>query len=156
MTNNDVNIDLVGDEELMKVLTSLPYKLQQKTLKKITNNAARTLVSPLRSEIPKRQTNLVNKGANKKFHPPGLGKKSIGTKYGKSRKSAVVFLGPKGPKGDYMRDPWYLKFFEYGARGKNRNLIIAKFFERRLKDVEDHMAKSIRTILTKEFNKLKK
>jgi hypothetical protein len=153
---NDIDIKLVGDKELQKVFSGLENKLQHKQLKKVVGNVAQTVVTPLRREIPKRTTGLANTGANKKWHPPGLGKKSIGKKVGRSRKNAVYFVGPKGPVGDYMRDPWYLKFWEYGAYGKNRNLKIKKFFERNLVRMEDRMAKSMRVIMEREMKKARK
>lgn len=153
---SDINIKLVGDKELLRVFSGLDFKLQQKSLKKVVGNAAQSLVGPLRSEIPKRTTGIANTGKNAKWHPPGLAKKSISKKLGRSRRSAVYFVGPKGPVGDYMRDPWYLKFWEYGARGKNRNLIIKRFFERNLRNTEKLMAKSVRIIMEKEMKKARR
>lgn len=152
---NDIDVKLIGDKELMKVLAGLEFKLQQKTLKKVVGNAAQTLVRPLRNEIPKRTTGLVQ-GKNSKWHPSGLGKKSIGKKVGRSKRSAVYFVGPKGPKGDYLRDPWYLKFWEFGAYGKNRNMKITRFFERNLKNTGAMMIKSIRVIMEREMKKGRK
>jgi hypothetical protein len=155
--SKDVNIDLVGDDELLRVFRELNKKVQKPLLKRIVGDASqKTLVSPLKREIPKRTTNLVNTGRNARWHPPGLGKKSITKKIGKSKKSVVYFVGPGGPVGDYKRDPFYLKWFEYGAYGKNRTLTFLNFYKRNINTTERHLEKSLRTIIGRIMKKARK
>jgi len=153
---SDIDVNLLGDDELYQVFNGLEYKTQRKFLKKVVGNAAQTIVPGLKKEIPKRTTNLVNAGNSNKFHSPGLGRKSIGKKIGRSKKNVVWFVGPKGPKGDYKRDPFYLKWIEFGAYGKNRNLYITRYLKRNLKKVENHFEKSMRIIIQREMKKARK
>lgn len=82
----DFDIVLVGDEELMKALTSLDYKTQQKYNKRIVRDAARaTIVDRLRKAAPR--------------GPTGNLKKSMGIVTGKSKRSAVMFAGPRMSHG---------------------------------------------------------
>jgi len=149
---SDVDIELVGDQELSRVFASLDYKLQQKSLKKVVGNVAQGFVAPLKREMPIRKTALTPGGH--KWHPPGLGRRSIGKKVGRSKKSAVYFLGPKGPRGDYMKDPFYLKFWEYGQG--NSRLTINRFFESNLTNMEAKLSRSIRIIMEREMKKARK
>lgn len=78
---NDVNISLVGDEELLQIIRSLDYAVQQKVLKKVVRDVAnKTFVKGLRSAAPKRT---------------GALRSSMGAITGKSKKNAVAFAGPR-------------------------------------------------------------
>ena len=48
---SDIDVTLLGDEELMKVLTSLDYKLQQKTLKRVVSDSANPMVKEIRKRV---------------------------------------------------------------------------------------------------------
>lgn len=79
---NDIDISLVGDEELLRTLQQLDYKLQQRVLKKVLSDAARnTIVKELKRESPVGST--------------GNLQRSMGVVPGKSKKNAVVFAGPR-------------------------------------------------------------
>lgn len=78
---NDININLVGDQELMNALTSLEYKTQHKFLKRIVKDTAtKTIAKALKQASPSQSGNL---------------KRSMGAVSGKSKKSAFAFAGPR-------------------------------------------------------------
>lgn len=157
---NDVDIKLIGDEELMQALTAADYKTQHKVLKKIVRDTAnKTLVKPLRQATPVKTGTL---------------KSSMGALSGKSRRSAVAFAGPrtggkykgyvarilensKGkdrePKGYALSTPW-------GPRRRvgplKRNKFVEPTLKAHLRDAENHFIKSIRTILEREFRRARK
>jgi hypothetical protein len=77
---SDINIDLIGDEELLRALGNLDQKTQQKELKRILRDTAtQTFVKRLRQAAPPSQTL----------------KKSYGHVTGKSRRVATIFAGPR-------------------------------------------------------------
>lgn len=158
---NDIDIKLVGDQELMKVLTNLEYKTQHKVLKRVVGDAAqKTMVGPIRSVTPVRSGTL---------------KSSVGKKAGKSKRSAVVFAGPlmggkhkgyvanilehgKGTKrtpknSKALSTPWGPRMSVAGIKAKPfvRPTILAN-----LKNAENHIFKSIRTIMEREMKKARK
>ncbi len=152
MMTNDIDIDLIGDKELFAALNALDFKTQQKELKKVVGNAAQTLVKPTKAVIPRRTTNLTQ-GGSKKWHPPGTGKRSIGKKAGKSKRSAVVFVGPRTNTGNYKTDGYFLKWWERGTRFKVGTQKIESVYRANLKNVENHMIKSLRIIWTRAMKK---
>jgi len=157
---NDVNITLVGDEELMKVLTNLDYKTQHKVLKRITKDTAqKTLVGPLRQASPYRTGTL---------------RASMGSLSGKSKRTAVAFAGPrmggkhkgyvanilehsKGmkriPKGAALNTPWGPR---KSVKGFRKIVFVVPTLKRHLKDAENYFTKSIRTIMEREMKKARK
>jgi hypothetical protein len=152
--SNDIDIKLLGDQELMNVLTGLEYKTQQRVLKKIVNDAANVLVKPTKAVIPTRRTKIQPSG--QKWHPPGAGRKSIGKKMGRSSRSAVVFVGPRTNTNNYHTDGWYLRFWEKGTKKWMGTNAIISVYRSRLKDVENHMVVSLRKIFMREMNKARK
>ena len=77
---NDIDLTLIGDEELIKALEGLDYRTQQNSLKRILRDTAtQTFVKSLRQDAPASQTL----------------KKSMGHVTGKSRRVATVFAGPR-------------------------------------------------------------
>ena len=149
---NDIDINLIGDEELFAALNALDYKTQQKELKKVVSNASNVLVKPTKAVIPKRTTNLTH-GKQKKWHPPGTGKKSIGKKAGRSKRSAVYFVGPRTGTGNYNTDGYYLKWWERGTKHRIGTHKIEGAYRANLRNVENHMIKSLRIIWTRAMKK---
>lgn len=169
---SDINIDLIGDKELLNVLNGLEYRTQQKFLKKVVRDSAKPMVTEIRNRTPvgKRVS-----GSSFSVLPTGNLKKSIGTKDGRSKKSAVVFVGPriggkhkgnianilehaKGsrrvPKsGQFLKTPW-------GPRRSvapiKRVVFVRPSILKTLKTVENGMFKSIRTIMLREMKKARK
>ena len=79
--SKDVDIRLMGDRELMQALSNMEYATQQKYLKAILRDAStKTMVPLLRNAVPVKTGNL---------------RKSMGSVPGKSRRNAVVFVGPR-------------------------------------------------------------
>lgn len=152
---NDVSVDLLGDEDLFKVLNGLEYKAKHKFLKKVVSDAAQVLVKPTRAVIPIRKTNL--KPSNSKYwHTPGTGRKSIGKKAGKSKRSAVSFVGPRTGTGNPSTDGYYLKWWERGTKFRTGSRKIEGAYRSNLKRVENNMVVSLRKIMKKEMNKARK
>jgi len=114
---NDMDIELLGDEELMRVLKRLPEKVGRKVLSRVQSDAANPMVKEIRANAPVGKTRNL--------------RKSIGKVKGRSRRSPVLFVGPrtgggaktthkgfianilensKGqrrtPKGQYLATPW--------------------------------------------------
>jgi len=78
---NDVDIKLIGDNELAEALRSLDYATQQRELKKILRDAAnKTVVAHLKRVAPVRT---------------GALRASMGVITGKSKRKATVFAGPR-------------------------------------------------------------
>jgi hypothetical protein len=152
--SNDIDIKLLGERELMDVLTGLEYKVQHRVLKKVVNDAANVLVKPTRAVIPIRKTKMQPSG--QKWHPPGTGKKSIGKKAGRSTKNAVVFVGPRTKTNNYHTDGWYLRFWEKGTRKWRGTNAILSVYRSKLKDVENHMSISLKKIFEREMRKVRK
>jgi len=152
-TMSDVDIELIGDEELLAVLKDLDYKTQHRFLKRIVSDSANIHVKAARRAIPVRRTKLTASG--QKWHPPGAGKKSIGKKMGKSRRTATVFVGPRTNTGSYHNDGWFLKFWEYGTKNSPPNMGITAAYHANKQAVEDNMINSVRKIITRTWNKLR-
>jgi HK97 gp10 family phage protein len=148
---NDVDIKLVGDNELLSVLKELDYKTQQRVLKRVVSDAANIYVKAIKAVIPVRRTTRVASG--EKWHPPGTGKKSPYKKMGKSKSVATVFVGPRTRTGDYSTDAWYLRFWEYGTKHSPPHMRIQATYAANKERVESNMMNSIRTIITKIWNK---
>lgn len=180
MTTDGVDIKLVGDEELNQVLTNLDYKTQHKVLKRVVNDAAqKTIVKAVKAAAP------VGKGVKgTQFSSIGTGnlKRSIGTVSGKSKRSAVVFAGPRTKSKYQKRTSTNMGFvaniIEHG-KNKRRVPTTAKALSTpwgprksvkgiparpfvkpnilsQLKPAENHIFKSIRTIMEREMKKARK
>ena len=157
---SDMSIDLIGDEELLKIIHVLEVKTQHKVLKKVVGDVAqKTYVKELRKATPVKSGNL---------------RRSMGKVAGKSKKNATVFAGPRmggAHKG------WVANILEH-AKDKRRvpkgqSLVWRGFhfksvgpikkrthFKRTLLSTErlanEHMFKSIRTIMEREIKKFAK
>lgn len=167
---NDIDIRLVGDEELLKALHNADYKTQHKVLKKIVRDVGnKTLVKPMRAAAPNRTGTL---------------RKSIGVVAGKSKRNAVMFVTPRvtGKYEGYVAN--IFEHYDGGKRepgtdkytGKKRKRprtphgirrhsgvmttkykgFVEKTYDRHLKDAEDYFIKSVRTIWEREFKRARK
>jgi hypothetical protein len=174
----DMDITLIGDEELTRVLRNLDYKTQHKVLKRIVNDASqKTIAKELKAKAPNRSGRL---------------KASMGTKAGKSKRSAVSFVGPRVPGGSkdkitntnqgYIANviefnkgqkrypgfdkkkgeirkrpkaPWGVRLHS-GVMPTTKKGFIKRAVESQMKPAEMHIIKSLRTIMVREMNKARK
>jgi len=159
---NDVDIKLIGDEELMRVLYNLEYKTQHKVLKKIVRDAGqKTMVRELKQRTP--------------VGPTGNLKRSMGIVQGRSKRSAVAFAGPrmsstyKGYIANILehskgqrRYPKSTKALmtPWGPRKSvgplRRQVFVRPSLISQLRPAELHIIKSLRTIMEREMRKARK
>ena len=156
-TNKEIDIQVLGVEELMKVLTNLEYKTQHKTLKKITNDVARNVfLPPLRNA-----------------HPYQVIKDSMGVKSGKSKRNAVSFVGPRmgGTKKQLSEGKGHVGYLanivEYNKyqdrktkKGASRGRTPLKgragiriAYKRNMSKAEAYFTVAIRKIIQREWNR---
>lgn len=170
--SNEINIQVLGIDELLKVLSNLDYKTQQKELKKITNDVGRKVfVQPMKAA-----------------HPYSVIKRSIGIKTGKNRKNAVTFVGPRMGGNENQRasgnySGWLANIIEFN-KGEQRYPKIdkrtgprkrpktpdgirihsgimpltgkgemAKAIINNLKRAESYFSKSVRDVIQREWNR---
>lgn len=92
---NDLDIKLIGDEALMKLLRSLPGKMGKNIVQSAWVRAAKPIKQVMKQSLPE---------------DSGTAKRSITTVRGKSFKSPTVFIGPrKGGSKKSSRDASFLK-----------------------------------------------
>jgi hypothetical protein len=157
---NDVDIKLLGDEQLMQAFNNLEYKVSHKVLKKTVNDTARKVfVPPMRKAHPYRQI-----------------QKSIGVKQGRSRRVAAAFAGPRMIPRRFQTDKqkasgnysgWLAQIVEYNkgakrstSKGYNRGIMplqgrgrMRTTLKRNLIPAERHVMKSLRTIIEREWKR---
>jgi len=161
---NDMDIKLIGDEELLKAFKELDYKTQHRRLHQVLNKAANIPLKAQRQAIPIRSEKMVppssgsrarRRAAGKlnKWHPPGTGRKSIMKKRGRSKNVATLFVGPRTKTGSYKTDAYYLRIWDLYTPGAG-SLTAAS--EWALEPTEQSIYSSMRTIITKAWNKHKK
>ena len=162
MTQRDMDITLVGDEELQKILKQLDYKTQHKFLKRVVNDAGqKTVVKDLKRDSPRGET--------------GNLRRSMGTVRGKSRRNATVFAGPrmggkhKGwvanilenakPNRRYPKNAKALKIGDNYVKSVGpikKKTTFRQTIKAAMPAAERHMIKSVRTILEREIRKYKR
>lgn len=161
---NDVDLKLIGDEELLAAFRELDVKTQHKRLHSVLNHAANIPKKAMRQAIPTRSEKLVPpssasrarrraKGQLNKWHPPGTGRKSIMKKRGKSKSAATLFVGPRTKTGSYKTDAYYLRIWDKHNPGKGR---ISSAAEWSLMPTQQSIYNSMRTIIQRAMNKAKK
>lgn len=148
---NDVDIKLIGDEEVLRAFRELGIKTQHKRLHQVLNHAANIPKKAMSQAIPIRSTKQNPSG--QKWHPAGTGRKSIMKKRGKSKRNAVLFVGPRTSTGNYKTDAFYLEIWDLYNPGK-RNLTRAG--EASLPRTQKEVFNSMRTILQRAWNKYAK
>lgn len=103
----DTSIRLIGDDELLSILSGLNYAVQQQFLKNIIRDVARkTVLKELQKRSPVVTGNL---------------RKSMGVITGKSKRSATVFIGPR-MSHDFTKknhSGWVANILEF-AKGNRR------------------------------------
>ena len=125
---NDVDIRLIGDEELLAAFRELDYKTQHKRLHQVLSHAGNIPQKAVRSVIPVRKEKLsppssgarARRSGPNKWHPPGLGRRSVIKKRGKSKRSAVLFVGIRSRTGSYKTDAFYLRIWDLYNPGKKK------------------------------------
>lgn len=145
---NDVDIKLVGDKELLLAFRELDNKTQHKRLHQVLSNVGNIPQKAMKAVIPIRKDKRNQIG--EKWHPPGAGKKSITKKRGRSRQSAVLFIGPRTRTGNYETDAYYLKFWEYFRPGRK---LVTHAIEQSKPRTQMEIYNSMRTIVIRAWNK---
>lgn len=159
---SDVDVELLGDEELLRVLRGLPEKVGTKVMRRVMNDSANPMVKEIRNNAP--------------VGPTGNLRRSIGKVAGKSRRSVVLFVGPRTGGGkktkhkgfianilehskEQPRYPKTARFLStpWGPRRyvgpMKRNVFVRPAIERTLRVVEKGFIGSLRKIIIKEWNK---
>lgn len=161
--SNDLDLELIGDKELLKAFNSLEVKTQHRRLHQVLNKAAnipkkaQRQVIPIRTEKqapPSSATRAKRRarGGLNKWHPPGLGKRSIMKKRGRSKSVATLFVGPRTKTGSYKTDAYYLNIWDKYNPGAGK---ITRATEWAIMPTEQSIYNSMRNIVAKAFNKLK-
>ena len=156
-----VKLELIGDEELLRAFRELDVKTQHKRLHQVLNHAANIPAKAQRQAIPVRKEKLIppssasrarrrTKGQLNKWHPPGLGRKSIMKKRGTSKSTATLFVGPRTKTGSYKTDAYYLWIWDRYNPGQGR---ITRASEWSIMPTEQSIYNSMRTIVTRAFKK---
>jgi HK97 gp10 family phage protein len=123
MMNEGINIELMGDEELMRLLRSLPGKMSKKFVQDAWVKSAKPVKKAMKAALPE---------------DTGTAKRAVTAIRGKSYKTPTVFVGPKKGRskkssGDAKQlksagasqrivkqaisaDAWYLKFLWRGTK----------------------------------------
>lgn len=160
---SDVDITLIGDKELLRIIRGLEQKTQQKVLKKVLSDTAqKTFVKELRKEAPVRSGKL---------------KASMGKVAGRSKSKATVFAGPRMRHRDRTGrySGWVANILENAKTGRRvpkeaqalatpfgffksvkpiaRRTDFKGVIQSTIRMAEDHTFKSIRTILNREIKK---
>jgi len=163
--SEDLKLELIGDKEILAAFRELDYKTQHRRLHSVLNNAANIPAKAARRVIPVRTEKLYppssasrarrrKAGKLNKWHPPGLGKKSIMKKKGTSISVPTVFVGPRVGTGSYKTDAYYLKIWDLYSPGR-RTIISA--LEASMVSAQQDIYKSMRTIIQRAWNsKVKK
>jgi hypothetical protein len=120
---NDIDIKLIGDKEILAAFRELDSATQYKRLHQVLNQAGNIPAKAMRAVIPVRKEKLNPTGV--KWHPPGLGKKSVIKKRGRSKKSPTLFVGLKTKTGDYRTDAFYLRIWDLYNPG-NKTIVRAR------------------------------
>ena len=101
----DIDIQIAGTKELKAILRELPQKTRRKYMLKAWRKSTKPLITAARNNISGYSKSLA---------------KSIGNITGRSKKSAVVYVGPR-VKGKWKDSGWYAPFVEFGTSGVKRN-----------------------------------
>ena len=150
---NDVDLEIVGDKELLRAFRELDVKTQHKRLHQVLNDAGNIPKKAMRESIPIRRTKLRppshTTGSNK-WHPPGTGKKSITKKRGRSKSTPTLFVGPRTKTGSYKNDAYYLRIWDLYSPGKRE---LTRAVERSVRPTEAYVFKSMRKIIQRAWDK---
>jgi hypothetical protein len=145
---NDVDLKLIGDKELLAAFRDLDHKTQHKRLHQVLNHVANIPKKAIAAAIPIRNTKISPTG--KKWHPPGLAKRSVIKKRGRSKKNAVLFVGPRAKTGDYKTDAYYIRIWDLYSPGK-RSVVAAR--EGAIRSTQNNIYNSMRAVILKAWNK---
>jgi len=156
---SDIDIKLLGANDLRKIFKGLDQKTSNKVLKRVLSDAANPLVKAARQNIPVRRTKIAphgaglkKRGGRRQWHPAGLGKKSPTKKMGNSP-TATVFVGPRAGVKGTRTDTYYLRFWEEGTKKMPGRWGFRRAYNENKMRVERDIAKSIGKILEREINK---
>lgn len=160
---NDVDIELIGDEELLAAFRELDFRTQHKRLHSVLNHAANIPKKAIRQAIPVRSEKMTppssasrarrsSKGQLNKWHPPGMGRSSVMKKRGKSKRSATLFVGPRTKTGSYKTDAYYLRIWDKYNPGKG---LIKAATEWSLMPTQQSIYSSMKVIITRALKKAK-
>lgn len=159
--SDDLGIELYGDEELLAAFHELDFKTQHKRLHEVLNHVANIPKKAIQQAIPTRDTKLYppssasrakrrSAGKLNKWHPPGLGKRSVMKKRGRSKKSATLFVGIRSRTGSYKTDAYYLRIWDLYNPG-DKAIVTARDWS--ALPTQQSIYSSMRTIITRAWNK---
>lgn len=145
---SDIDLTLIGDEQVLAAFRELDVKTQHKRLHQVLSDAAKIPKKALRSAIPVRKEKL--KPTGDKWHPPGMGKKSVMQKRGRSKKSAVLFVGLRTRTGSYDTDAYYLRIWDLYNPGANK-IVTAR--DQSVVPTQQNIYNSMRKIIERAWKK---
>ena len=146
---NDVDLKLIGDDEILAAFRELDFRTQHKRLHQVLNNAGNIPKKAIQEVVRVRRTKIKRSG--KKWHPPGTARKNIVKVRGKNKKRPTLFVGPRATSPvDYSRDAFYLKIWDLYSPGKKR---VVSAMDRSLPRAQQEIFNSMRTILQRAWNK---
>ena len=145
---NDIDIKLIGDKEILAAFRELDSATQYKRLHQVLNNAGNLPMRAMRDAIKVRKTKLEPSGV--KWHPPGLGKKSIIKKRGRSKKQPTLFIGARTKTGNYRTDAFYLRIWDLYNPG-NKTIVRAR--DQASLQAQRDIFSSMRTIIERAWAK---
>jgi len=156
--SDDVSIKLMGDKELLSAFRELDYKTQQKRLHEVLTHAgnipkkAMTAAIPVRKEklSPPSSASRAKRSGPNKWHPPGLGRRSVFKKRGRSKRSAVQFVGIRSKTGSYKTDAYYLRIWDLYNPG-DKAIVAAR--DASVLPTQLAIYNSMRTIIIRAWNK---
>ncbi|KKM27307.1 hypothetical protein LCGC14_1576060 [marine sediment metagenome] len=156
-----MGLELVGDEELLAAFRELDFKTQHRRLHSVLSHVGNIPAKAMRQAIPVRKEKLSPpssasrarrsaRGGLNKFHPPGLGRRSIMKKRGRSKGVATLFVGPRTGTGSYKTDAFYLRIWDLYNPGGRKIINAAEWA---LQPTQQAIYNSMRTIIQRAWNK---
>ncbi len=158
---NDISIELLGDEELLRLLDKLPARMSKSFVQGAWIKSAKPLKAAMKQTLP---------------YDTGTARKSVTTVRGKSFKTPTVFVGPRqgrsrkaGSDAKFLKssgasarqvksmiqaDAWYLKFLWRGTRYISPRTGLGSYqmtVERMLPVVKRAFAKELRRVIEKKL-----
>jgi hypothetical protein len=158
---NDIDIKLIGDKEILAAFRELDSATQYKRLHQVLNHAGNLPAKAMRVVIPVRDEKLAppSSGARakrravggvSKWHPPGLGRKSVMKKRGRSKSQPTLFIGLRTKTGNYRTDAYYLRIWDLYSPGNKK---IATARDRASIQAQREIFNSMRKIIERAWAK---
>lgn len=101
----DIDIKLIGANELQQIFKLLPHKMQRNQFLKALRRAAKPIEQAAKANIGGYSKTIAQ---------------NIGSFPGKNNKVASIYTGVKVGRKSKGKDPWYSVFTEFGTKGIKR------------------------------------